>query len=394
MGTLYDAVKQGGDLSSYGQAVNALTKRNRFLYTAFFQLTPVCNLRCRMCYARLGPRDIACRGKRILRFEQWKWYIDEAVKERLTELSLTGGECTLHPDFCEIYAYAYDRGLQITVLTNGSYLTEDILSLWKGRPPLSISITIYGSSADTYEQLCGNRAAYEKVVRNIRRLEEAGFYLNLKYTAVKENIHDLLSAERFCRQEGHILYPTHILTQFDRCTSEVLEREKADEEEFKSIMRQIRQERTGRSADGDEGGGADTPESSCDLEAGSKTPVRGIVCSAARNSCYIDWEGMMTPCVAFDALRLEPVQKGFHECWKEMTQWADGIPVLEECVSCIHKYKCNRCIALHYNDTGVFNKVSPRLCWKRKYPGQTEAIEKQLKEKGLLHSGKTDDFRE
>ena len=120
MGTLYDAVKQGGDLSSYGQAVNALTKRNRFLYTAFFQLTPVCNLRCRMCYARLGPRDIARRGKRILRFEQWKWYIDEAVKEGLTELSLTGGECTLHPDFREIYAYAYDRGLQITVLTNGS----------------------------------------------------------------------------------------------------------------------------------------------------------------------------------------------------------------------------------------------------------------------------------
>ena len=85
---------------------------------------------------------------------------------------------------------------------------------------------------------------------------------------------------------------------------------------------------------------------------------------------------------------------GFHECWKEMTQWADGIPILEECVSCIHKYKCNRCIALHYNDTGVFNKVSPRLCWKRKYPSQAEAIEKQLMEKGLLHSGKTDDFRE
>ena len=391
METLYDALKKGGNLSAYGQALNALTKGKKSLYTAFFQLTPVCNLKCRMCYARLRPRDVLRSGKNILRFAQWKWYIDEAVKEGLTELSLTGGECTLHPDFCEIYAYAYDRGLQITVMTNGSYVTERILALWKDRPPLSIYITIYGASPDTYDRLCGNRQAYEKVYQNIRRLEEAGFYLNLKYTAVRENLQDLLPVERLCRQQGLMLYPTHILTQFDRCTSAVLEHEKADEELFKSVMKQIRTERRGGVAEQAGGDGKaeevdseDPPENSCDLEAGKKTPQKGIVCSAARNSCYIDWEGRMTPCVAFDAIRLDPMEKGFHACWEEMTQWADEIPVLEECVSCIHKYKCNRCIALHYNDTGAFNKVSPRLCWKRKYPDQAEAIEKQLLTKGLI----------
>ena len=393
MESLYDAVKKGGDLSSYGKAVNILTKQKKSLYTAFFQLTPFCNLKCRMCYARLSPKDVLHSGGSILRFEQWKWYIDEAMKEGLTELAFTGGECTLHPDFCEIYAYAYDQGLQIIVMTNGSYVTEQILSLWKERPPLSISITIYGSSMDTYRHLCGNRPAHAKVYQNIRMLDEAGFFLNLKYTAVRENIHELLSVDRFCRQEGYNLYATHILTQFDRCTSDVLEKEKADEEEFKSIMEQIRYERSNVTSGNDEKSREDLPESSCDLEAVKKSPKRGIVCSAARNSCYIDWEGMITPCVAFDALRLNPAKKGFRECWREMTEWAGQIPVLEECVSCIHKYKCNRCIALHFNDTRSFNKVSPRLCWKRKYPQQAKDIERQLIEKGLIHSEEMDDFK-
>lgn len=392
METLYDALKNGSSLSSYGQAVNILTKEKKSLYMAFFQLTPVCNLKCKMCYARRRPRDILSSGKSILRFEQWKWFIDEAIKEGLTELSFTGGECTLHPDFCDIYAYAYDQGLQITVMTNGSYVTDQILSLWTNRPPLSISITIYGASEDTYERLCGNKIAFEKVYQNIRKMEEAGFFLNLKYTAVRENLQDLLSVDRFCRRGGHTLYPTHILTQFDRCTSSVLEQEKADEKKYNSIMKQIRRERSGKITVNGGDIGEDMPERSCDLEAGRRSPKKGIVCSAARNSCYIDWEGIMTPCVAFDALRLNPVQKGFHQCWNEMTDWADGVPVLEECVSCIHKYKCNRCIALHYNDTGVFNKVSPRLCWKRKYPVQAEDIEKQLIQKGLIYSRGMDDF--
>ena len=393
METLFDIVKRNGDFSSYGQAVTMLTRRKKSLYTAFFQLTPVCNLKCRMCYARLEPKNVIHSGRNILRFKQWKWYIDEAVKEGLTEVAFTGGECTLHPDFCDIYAYAYDQGLQITVMTNGSYMTEQILSLWKERPPLSISITIYGASEDTYDHLCGNKMAYEKVYQNIRELDKAGFYLTLKYTAVRENIQDLLPVERFCRQEGHILYSSHILTRFERCTSDILENEMADEEKFWSIMKQIRKERGAGTAGNDEVSSEEFVENFCDLEADMKVAKRGIVCSAARNSCHIDWEGKMTPCVAFDALKLDPVQKGFHECWTEMTEWAEEIPVLEECVSCVFKYKCNRCVAIHYNDTGEFNKVSPRLCWKRKYPQQAEEIRNQLIDKGLIHSGKMDDFK-
>ena len=384
MGLLFDSIKKNNDRSIYFKTINVLTKQNRNLYAAFFQLTPFCNLKCKMCYARLEPRDVLNGGKNIMRFGQWKWFIDEAIKEGLTELSFTGGECTLHPDFCGIYSYAYNQGLQIYIMTNAVHITREIFDLWKKYPPSSISITIYGSSADTYERLCGDRNAYKKAYHNIRRLDEAGFNLQLKYTAVRENLMDMLSADRFCREMGYLLSSTHILIQYKQCDLNVLEKENADDEEFNIINQRIHREREDQSIMELNDKWEDEYENICDLVMNKDTPKTGIVCSAARNTCYIDWEGMMSPCVAFDAFYKDPRETGFHECWKEMTSWADQIPVLEECIPCIHKYKCNRCIALHYNDTGTFNKVSPRLCWKRKYPEQAVEVEKALIAKGLL----------
>ena len=375
MGILFDVVKKDKDYSVYSKTVNLVTRQNKSLYTAFFQLTPFCNLKCRMCYARLEPRDVSHAGKKILRFDRWKFFIDEAIKEGLSELSFTGGECTLHPDFCKIYSYAYDQGIQIAVMTNASYITDQIFALWKNKPPKSISITIYGATADTYDFLCGNRAAFDKVYQNIEKLDKEGFYLHLKYTAVNANLNELLLVDRYCREMGYTLYPSNVLTRFDRCTSNVLESEHANEDAFNEIMRQIRMEREHRDSSIIDKKEKEEPKKSCNLDAGNKTVHKGVVCSAARNSCYIDWEGRMMPCVAFDAIKLDPAKTGFHECWKELIQWADQIPVLEECVGCKHKYKCNRCIALHFNDMGVFNTVSPRLCWKRNHPDLAKEIE-------------------
>ena len=135
MGLLFDNITKKNDSSTYFQTISYLTKQKRSLHTAYFQLTPFCNLKCRMCYARLDPQYVLSNGKKIMRFDQWKWYIDEAVKEGLTDLSFTGGECTLHPDFCQIYLYAYNMGLQIYVLTNASYLTKEIFDLWNTQNP-------------------------------------------------------------------------------------------------------------------------------------------------------------------------------------------------------------------------------------------------------------------
>ena len=65
---------------------------------------------------------------------------------------------------------------------------------------------------------------------------------------------------------------------------------------------------------------------------------------------------------------IDPHEKGFEECWKEMVEWADNVPILEECEDCIFQGKCTSCVATHYGDMGEFNKVSPLRCFEKLYP--------------------------
>lgn len=373
MSILYNIVKEDPSISNYIAALNRITKRKQYIYNAFLQLTPICNFKCTMCYARMSKKDIEKKAKHVMRFDEWKYYIDSLLDMGTVEITLTGGECTLHPDFDKIYSYCYDKGASITVMTNASAITDQLLALFADKPPRAVSITVYGFSPDTYERLCDNRAAYKKVYTNIEKLKTVTMEVYLKYTTVKENINDLLDTERYFREKGFILNPVDTLIQFERCDDEVLKEETVNHERFKRIMCQIYAERTGRPVE-EVAKHAREESEYCEIPQNVPSRKTGISCSATRNSCQIDWEGHMTPCVAFDAIILDPRELGFEESWRRLVEWGEQVPVIEECVTCPFKYNCNTCVALHYNDLGEFGKPSPRLCWKRLHPEEAERI--------------------
>ena len=99
-------------------------------------MTPLCNFRCAFCYSRVSPEELKKRNVSVKRFDEWKRYIDDAAQMHCMTLILTGGECTLHPDFAKIYSYAYDKGLTISVFTNGSNITDEIFEMFAQKPPL------------------------------------------------------------------------------------------------------------------------------------------------------------------------------------------------------------------------------------------------------------------
>lgn len=373
MNLLYDIVKKDPSLKNYYDGLSSLTRKKRYLLNAFLQLTPECNFSCLMCYARMEHKEIENAGKHVMLFEEWKYYLDSLFDMGVVDIVLTGGECTLHPDFSKIYSYCYDKGATMHVFTNASVITEDILRLFASRPPRCVSVTVYGSSPETYELLCANRSAFKKVYANIDKLAEVAIEVHLKYTTVKENIEDLIEVERYFREKGYILRAIDTLTRYDRSKDSVLEKECVDHDHFERIMHQISSERTGKPIEEVIIQYSDATDY-CEVPQVISKHKSGMPCSAGRNSCHIDWEGKMTPCVAFNAFSEDPREIGFKECWQKMVEWCDQVPVLEECVTCPFKFKCNRCIAIHYNDTGEFGKPSPRLCWKRLHPDEANQI--------------------
>ena len=113
-----------------------------------FELSPVCNFDCRMCYVRKSPEEVKCHNRKMLNLEQWKKIADQAENAGMLYLLLTGGEPFLWPDFWKLYMYLSKKGFLISINSNGSLIDEGVIEQLKERPCIRISMTWYeGSSA-------------------------------------------------------------------------------------------------------------------------------------------------------------------------------------------------------------------------------------------------------
>ena len=378
--SLYDAVKNAADpYHALQDAVNGLASAKRFPLSAVFELSPVCNFKCPFCYARLSPEELAAKGEKVLRFSDWKRFIDEARAMGTFKLTLTGGECMLHPDFCEIYRYAYGQGCDISLLTNGSCVTPEILAMFRDCPPESIYLTLYGSSPKTYETVCGSAAFYDRVLQNVHALQDLGLQVVLQFTADRDNVAELKDIYALSKTLGVPLRTTVAELSFRRCTPEMLEEFAPEQETLEDVARSIYFDRK-RITEEAFRASDDEPVQF------AKMPVieKGVPCGAGRSSFCINYRGEMLPCVVFDAVSVKTDGRPLADCWKELVRGCDEIPRLVECTNCIHRMHCRSCIAQHYDACHQFGVPAPRLCWKRLHPERAAEIQKFYDEHGYI----------
>ena len=144
-----------------------------------FELTPLCNLDCKMCYVHLN-KDQMC-GASLLGVDVWKDVMRHAIDAGMMYARLTGGECLTYPGFRELYLYLADRGVETSVLSNGVAMDADMVAFFREHPPADIQVTLYGASEDAYERVTGHRM-FGRVMENLHRLRDAGIPLSVAAT--------------------------------------------------------------------------------------------------------------------------------------------------------------------------------------------------------------------
>ena len=164
------------------------------------ELTQRCNNKCVHCYNNLATGDQEALAKELSLNEHYR-IIDEITECGCLWLLLTGGEIFLRKDFLDIYTYAKQKGLLITLFTNGTLITPDIAGYLAQLPPFSIEITLYGSSKETYESITGVPGSYERCLNGIHLLMERKLPLKLKTMVIAQNIHEIFDLKRFVEEE-------------------------------------------------------------------------------------------------------------------------------------------------------------------------------------------------
>lgn len=104
-------------------SLNKMWKDTPRLDYAFLQLTNECNLDCSFCNKVFCPvcfcTDSISPGYEPLSKEQWFKIIDDIKLFDGQMLVLTGGEVALYKNLLDIVEYSFNKGLNVTINTNG-----------------------------------------------------------------------------------------------------------------------------------------------------------------------------------------------------------------------------------------------------------------------------------
>ena len=136
-----------------------------------------------------------------LTYEEHCRIMDEISDAGCLWLLFTGGECLLRDDFRKSILYAKQKGLLITLFTNGTLITPEMADFLKEWPPFAIEITLYGRTRETYEQVTGTPGSYDRCMTAIRLLMERHLPLSLKTLLLTTNSHEIQAIRAFVEQE-------------------------------------------------------------------------------------------------------------------------------------------------------------------------------------------------
>lgn len=312
--------------------------------SASFELTPLCNLDCKMCFVHLrsAPTTVP--------LEKWKGVISQAHAMGMVHASLTGGECLTHPQFAEIYRYFFTLGIKVSILTNGILLEGKILDLLTEYKPRCIFVTLYGSSEDAYEKVTGHRV-FRKVLNNIREVIKRGINIQLNITPNRFMYED---AESLLQTAFDLGIPYHInskLMQPREATGRGME-DLTDEEYVRIYKLNNRLK------------GYATPVGNVDELPAVKQAEdvqKGLWCGAGRSHFSMRWDGFIYPCNSIDDLRESILSQSFSEAWEKVHRGVSEYLVPRECPDCIYKDVCLRCVAMHKNSPDRTH-CDPRMC--------------------------------
>jgi radical SAM protein with 4Fe4S-binding SPASM domain len=127
--------------------------------------------------------------------------VDEIVEAGCFWLLYTGGEIFAGLDFIDIYKYAKQKGLLITLFTNAVLINEKVADSLAEYPPHFIKITPHGHTRKTYETITGSPGSFERCMRGIRLFMERGMPLKLKTVTMTLNRHEAWEMKRFVEED-------------------------------------------------------------------------------------------------------------------------------------------------------------------------------------------------
>lgn len=331
--------------------------------TGTLELLPICNMNCDMCYIRLSRTEMEKKG-RMRTADEWISMGEEMERAGVLFLLLTGGEPLLFPDFRRLYLSLRERGIILTVNTNGTLIDADWAAFFGENKPRRINITLYGADDRAYETLCHYPGGFEKTVQGIRLLKERGVDVKINGSVTKSNRNDMEKIYAIGRELGA---PVHMDTYMlpgihERKLPFEAQSRLEPEEAAAAEMEMLRNEMNPEDLR------MYVQQMLLQIKKEGNVYSEGITCMAGNCSFAVNWQGEMRPCVTLEEPSVPVFETGFESAWQQISEKVKAYRVNEKCRQCRLRPVCKTCVASARLETGEYDGLPEYLCrYAREY---------------------------
>ena len=316
------------------------------------EVTSKCNERCIHCYL---PNQIKDKGK-VLSLEKIQSIIDDLIELKGSSITFTGGEAMLHPKLKEIIRYAKHKGLEVSVLSNLTRLSNPIIEVLTEADNSKVQVSLYAITDEIHDTITKKKGSCKKTKDAIEKLAKMGIEVTLSMAVMKENYKDVVNVISYADKHNlKLQFDYVLLAQSNLDSSNLNHRMSLEETEdfFRLLMnynvdfgKKILKKHDYNANEG----------------------LEDSLCYIANDGCCISSEGNVYPCPSWQDYALGNIMEqsliDIWQCSSRLVELRDvKVKNLKECSVCPVRNFCCICLARNYNENnGDYKKLSKHAC--------------------------------
>lgn len=314
-------------------------------------ITQACTERCIHCY-------IPEYHPVFLPFEDICRVLDEFREQGGISVTISGGECMLHPDFEKIVRYARSKDLIVGVLSNLTLCTDERVALLR-ELEATVQVSLYSMDAATHDGITKRPGSWAATKRAIEKLREAQVPCRISCPTMKPNYRDYLGVLEFARSLRMDAQTDFIIMGKQNCDTSNLSC-RLDLSETRSILEDIVFRSVPMQSEYFD------PAKKEDMLPAEEWKKRKV-CGACVSSVCLEANGDYYPCPGFSGVVLGNCRE--HDLkwiWNESPETLRIRAVtgasFPKCAACDDRDYCSVCMCRNFNETGDMFTPAEHFC--------------------------------
>ncbi|MGB2705435.1 MAG: radical SAM protein, partial [Candidatus Omnitrophota bacterium] len=277
--------------------------------------------------------------------------IDQLARLGTINIAYTGGEIFTRPDLMDIVRYTRKKGLQTTLMTNGSLITgkiaDELISLGIGK----FEISFLGAAKETFDKMTQVKGSFEKVLSVTKMLRKKGVIPHIKTCVTNINLDEVDKIADLAKKlDVSFSYSPLVIPKLDLGQKPGSLRIRPDE--FLDIKKRFLRFREN---------GRKPKKRKNPIKRKNPDEIPGFwekeclfSCMAGHTGVFISPYGEMKACMTVPEPCWSVREYAVAECWERVKEFVDNLKAPEdwECFTCEYNAWCSWCPGRGYLNTG------------------------------------------